>query len=363
MFDHWLLPAKNTPAPTTNYSWASHIDVYQNGATLLPKQCVLIGLDTVVADALREELYPMSWAFPGLKFTDLGNLRKTGEDFVIPLLKEVMDSQLFPILIGGNPSLLYAQFQAFLSLRDHVNLAVIDERVPVSQEKKKTGEKYLNRIVHQRRENLFHLSLIGPQAHFTNPAIIDWFDEQQFEYLRLGQARENFAEVEPLLRDADIIALHLDALKRAEAPGQLNPSPSGFFLEEACQLCRYAGMSDKLRSFGIYGIDGTVKRKLKATAEAVAQMVWYFTEGYYQRLGDYPVSNKGLTEYIVGGKGEYQQLTFWKSVQSGRWWLQVPVETGHQHQRHRLIPCSYNDYKLATQQELPDRLWNAFRRF
>jgi len=28
-----------------------------------------------------------------------------------------------------------------------------------------------------------------------------------------------------------------------------------------------------------------------------------------------------------------------------------------------LIPCSYNDYKMASQDELPDRLVNAFKRF
>lgn len=365
MFDHWLEPTAFTSATAfAPHSWGQHITFYKGGkGSLSPKQCVLIGLDATAADAVREALYPMSWAFTDLKFTDLGNLRKTNEDFVIPLLREVMDSQLFPILIGGNPHLFYAQFQSFLNLRDLVSIALIDEQVPISTDGKKSSAKYLNHLFRHRQESVFHLSLIGPQAHFTDPAIIDWLEEQHYEYLRLGQARENLAEVEPQLRDADIIALHLDALKQSEAPGQLNPSPSGFFLEEAAQLCRYAGMSDKLRSFGIYGIDSNSKRKLPATAQAVAQLVWYFTEGYHQRLGDYPVTNKGLTEYVVDWKGQEEKLTFWKSPRSGRWWLQVPAKTSRKQQRHRLIPCSYSDYKKATQQELPDRLWNAFRRF
>jgi formiminoglutamase len=364
MFDHWLEPSTSTATTDAAHSWAKNISFYQGGKVRLsPKQCVLIGLDATAADAVREALYPMSWAFSDLQFTDLGNLRKTNEDFVIPLLREVMDSQLFPILIGGNPNLFYAQFQSFLNLRDLVSIALIDEQVPISTDRKKSSAKYLNHLFRHRQESVFHLSLIGPQAHFTDPAIIDWLEEQHYEYLRLGQARENLAEVEPQLRDADIIALHLDALKQSEAPGQLNPSPSGFFLEEAAQLCRYAGMSDKLRSFGIYGIDSNAKRKLPATAQAVAQLIWYFTEGYHQRLGDYPVTNKGLTEYVVDWKGQEEKLTFWKSPLSGRWWLQVPAKTSRKQQRHRLIPCSYSDYKKATQQELPDRLWNAFRRF
>ena len=122
-------------------------------------------------------------------------------------------------------------------------------------------------------------------------------------------------------------------------------------------------MSDKLRSFSVTGVDAEKKRKLPATAQALAQMVWYFTEGYYQRKNDYPATNKGLTEYVVDLKGRDGRLVFWKSNKSGRWWLQVPVKTGRKYQRHRLIPCSYKDYSLATQDEVPDRLLNAFKRF
>jgi formiminoglutamase len=364
MFDHWLQPSSLTDTNHTDYSWAKNISYYRGeGEGLSPKQCVLIGLDATAADAVRTALYPLSWPFGDLAFTDLGNLRKTNQDFVIPLLREVMDSQLFPIIIGGNPNLFYAQFQSFLNLRDLVSLVLIDEQVPISTDGKKSSAKYLNHLLRHRKESIFHLGLIGAQAHFSDPTVLDWLEEHHYEYLRLGLARENLAEVEPMLRDADIVALHLDALKQADAPGQLNPSPSGFFLEEAAQLCRYSGMSDKLRSFGIYGIDSGAKRKLPATAQAVAQLIWYFTEGYHQRLGDYPVTNKGLTEYVVDWKGKEEKLTFWKSPRSGRWWLQVPTKTSRKQQRHRLIPCSYSDYKKATQQELPDRLWNAFRRF
>jgi len=71
----------------------------------------------------------------------------------------------------------------------------------------------------------------------------------------------------------------------------------------------------------------------------------------------------GLVEYIVEFKHVEAPITFWKSTKSGRWWMQVPVDTKKKHQRHRLIPCSYNDYQMATTDEFPDRLLNAFKRF
>lgn len=365
MLENWLQPFHYATDDLPDYAWGKQCSYYSGPQEPLQAgQLVFIGIDATVANALRSALYPMSWAFPGLDFTDLGNIRKTEPEFMIPLIRELLDSQLFPILIGGHPHpLVYTQFQSFLTLRDHVSWVGIDERIPFTQKNKRSKDFYGNKILHLRRDSLFHLGLIGPQAHFSDPALLRWMEDQNYEYLRLGKARAEIMEVEPLLRDADIISFHMDALKRCEAPGQLNPSPSGFFLEEACQLCRYAGMSDKLRSFSVAGINANAKRQLPATAQALAQMIWYFTEGFYQRKQDYPVTNKGLTEYIVDLKGSEGKLVFWKSNKSGRWWLQVPAKTSYKFKRHRLIPCSYNDYVLATQQEVPDRLLNAFKRF
>jgi formiminoglutamase len=139
-------------------------------------------------------------------------------------------------------------------------------------------------------------------------------------------------------------------------------TPSGFFSEEACQLCRYAGMSDKLTSFGIYGFDAALDLD-RQSAQVVSQMIWYFMEGVFSRKQDYPVSNKGLTEYIVEFRKLHYQLTFWKSIKSGRWWMQVPAATQKKHDRHKLVPCSYQDYQSACREELPERLLQAMKRF
>jgi len=144
--------------------------------------------------------------------------------------------------------------------------------------------------------------------------------------------------------------------------GVEKPTPNGFSGEEMCQICRYAGMSDKLRTMGIIGYRPEVDTH-RLSAQLQAQMIWYFLEGVHHRKNDFPVTTEGMVEYIVPLKQLDYQLTFWKSKRSGRWWLQVPVKTKKQYQRHRLIPCSYEDYQLAGQDQLPDRLLEAFRRF
>lgn len=367
MLDHWLAPTTISTTDYPAYSWAGKLEPTPDALSQMPKgACALIGIHKESADLVRQTLYGMSWTYNGLKCYDLGNVRKTNADFLIPLLKELLESNIFPLLIGSVPHFVYAQFQALLQIRDHISLASIDERVGFRLDKRSaSADDYLQKIVYQRRESLFQLNLIGLQNHFVAPELRNHLQQTGFDYIRLGEARDNPEQVEPLLRHADLVSFQLSALKRCEAPAQRQASPSGLFLEEACRLCRYAGFSDKLRSFALTGFDSSAPRNQQyATAQAAAQLIWYLVDGIQARVGDYPVTNKGLTEYIVDWKGhDHAKLTFWKSSRSERWWLQVPAKTPRKQARHRLIPCSYEDYKQSTQGELPDRLWQAISRF
>lgn len=241
-------------------------------------------------------------------------------------------------------------------------MVLVDERIAYQLDKRKVKEYYLREVLDSPQSRLFHLSFIGTQAHFIPPGILPYLDKRHFDYVRLGNAKANMSELEPLIRDGDLLSLNLSALKAAEVPGQSKASPSGFTVEEACQITRYAGMSDKLKALGIYGYQHS-KDKSGQSAMAVAQMIWYFIDGFYHRKNDFPASTDGLTEYIVEFKKLDYQLTFWRSEKSGRWWMQVPVKSKSDYQRHRLVPCSYNDYLLACKDELPERLLNALRRF
>jgi len=181
----------------------------------------------------------------------------------------------------------------------------------------------------------------------------------------LGQAQANINDLEPLIRDGDLFGIDLSVVNHQEAPARTGFHPSGFRLQEATQLAYYAGNSDKLSSFGLYGFDATLANStaVELTAAAYAQLVWYFLHGYSRRVGDFPAGTKGLREYIVDIDG-FEQLTFWKSPRSNRWWVEVPDGSFKGEERHRLVPCSYQDYLSATQEQtLPDRLVMAFRRY
>lgn len=366
MFKNWLHPLSlddlDLPPPA-DYQVGSKLLSFSGNTKQLGKaQIALIGANASSSQAIRRAFYQLSFPFDTLKIIDLGNTRKSNPSFITPLLRELREHAIFPILIGDHPQLNLAQFNALKTTRTAISISVVDERIPYTTDVEEEGSYYLYRLFARKRPQLFHFSVIGCQSHFLRPATVDFMQERHYEFFGVGNAKADLAELEPIIRDADLMGFHLSALKGAEAPGQLHPSPSGFTVEEACQICRYAGMSDKLGAFGIYGY--SAERDMnELSAQAVAQMLWYFLDGFYHRQNDYPLSTDGLVEYIVDVKNLDFQLVFWKSKKTGRWWIQVPVKTTKRLQRHRLIPCSYNDYRKACQDELPDRLFNAFRRF
>ncbi|MDX1941322.1 MAG: hypothetical protein SFU99_12270 [Saprospiraceae bacterium] len=366
MLENWLKPVsleKIADQALSNQQFGKNIRIYETEFPHLKDTSVaIIGIGALEANAVRSALYQMSFHFANGKVADLGNVRKNESGFIIPLLKELLDSQIIPILICSDPKHILAQYKAFQSLQSHISFAAIDERIRLDENDTSNEYLYLNHVLLNTRSRLFHLGLIGCQSHYTSFPALQFIDRNNHDCIRLGNTRADLSEAEPIIRDADLLAFHIAALRQADAPGQSQATPSGFSAEEACQLSRYAGMSDKLKSFGVFGFQQELDRDAQ-TAQVVAQMIWYFLEGFFNRKNDFPVSTEGLVEYIVEYKRMDYQLTFWKSQRSNRWWMQIPLKIGKKYNRHKLIPCSYNDYKLACQDELPDRLLNAFKRF
>lgn len=360
MYSPWL------KAPTKPVSAVAE---HSLGKSLKPRArriaVAIIGLDEDVAEKTRQHLYATAWSFGKLTVRDLGDIRKKTADFLIPLLRELHSAKITPILLGGSDQQLFtAQYLAFGELNRQVSLVQVDRTIDLSPEEAKGG--VLDKAVHRKsRKKQFHISHIGAQQHLINPAVYNTFDARGFEAVRLGQAQANISALEPQIRDGDLLGLNISAINHNEAPARAGFHPSGFSLQEATQLAYYAGNSDKLSSFGLFGFtpDAQHNGATQLTAAAYAQLVWYFLHGYSHRVGDFPAGTKGLVEYIVDISG-FEQLTFWKSRRSNRWWVEVPDGKYKGEERHRLVPCSYQDYLSASaEQSLPDRLLQAFRRY
>jgi formiminoglutamase len=367
MLENWLQPAgRDIPASAFSMGGPSlgtsilQLEDFSRGKDSV--EVALIGVHKQSADEVRKQLYSLASPERPEAVIDLGNCRKTSGNFIGPLLKELLQSGILPILLCEDQRLIATQFQAYRGNRRSINAVVVDEKIRFNPEEDDPATFPLNKLILQRNTHLFSLGLIGFQRHYISQKLLGQLEEGYHEHLRLGLARENLSLSEPLIRDADMMAIHLDALRASEMPGQLSPSPNGFSAEEACRLARYAGLNDKLTSIGFFGFhfregEGTIG------PQVIAQLIWYFLDGYFQRKNDFPKSTDGLVEYIIDASIVDDPIVFWKSSKSGRWWMQIPVKPRKKHARHRLVPCTYEDYLQASRGDFSDRLIHALKRF
>lgn len=322
-------------------------------------------------DQIREEFYRLNKGAFDLKIADLGNVMAgaTIRDTYIALktiLIELIKINVVPIIIGGGQDLTYAQYWAYEELGRKVDLVVIDSRFDLeAKEGTETmnSGSYLNNIILHEPNYLFNYSNIGYQTYFVNQESINLMQKLYFDIHRLGEFSNNIQESEPIVRNADLLSVDVSAIKQADAPANANASPNGFYGEDICQIMRYAGMSDKLTSVGLYEMNPNYDERGQ-TAKLLAQMIWCFIDGYYSRKNDLPEkSKKDFVKYRATFKDTQYEVVFYKSKKSDRWWMQIPYPNNKtKNERYHLVPCSYNDYQIACNGDMPDRWWKNFQK-
>ena len=317
-------------------------------------------------DKVRKYLYQL---FPGnwhTKIADLGNIEKgnsvTDTYFAVSnIVESLLKKNIIPIIIGGTQDITYANYRAYDNLEQTVNLVSVDSRFDIgSMEEELTSKSYLSRIVMEQPNNLFNFSNIGYQTYFNSQEEIDLLQSLYFDAYRLGEAKK-IELCEPIMRDADVVSIDIGCVRQSDAPANNNASPNGFYGEELCAIARYAGISDKVSSFGIYEYNSK-KDNQNQTAHLIAQAIWYFIEGVNYRAKDYPFCTKENYQKFTVLFENDDPIDFYKSDKSGRWWMEIPVLSNNKYKRHALIPCAYQDYKEALEQKIPNRWYKAMRR-
>ncbi len=323
-------------------------------------------------EKIRSFFYQLNVGDFDLKMVDLGNIEpgETLRDTHFALktvVEELIKKSIVPIIIGGGHDLAYAQYWAYENLEKKVDMLSLDSHfdldATVDEQAIPNSRSYLNSIILHEPNFLFNFSNIGYQTYYVNQDSINLMEKMYFDIHRLGAFRNNIKDSEPIIRNADLMTIDISSIKMADAPGNANAHPNGFYGEEVCQMMRYAGMSDKLSSIGIYEFNPKYDHR-NQTAELVAQMIWCFVEGYYSRKDDLPNTNKkGFVKYRATFKDIQHEVIFYKSKKTDRWWMQIPYPAIiSKNERFLLIPCSYEDYIQATNGEMPDRWWKNFQK-
>lgn len=321
-------------------------------------------------DLVRKQLYNLYVHFQETTIIDLGNILAGNEieDTYFALthcIKELIKNNIVPIIIGGGQDLTYANYLAYQDLEKTVNLAVIDNRFDLGKtDDKLNSQTFLSKIIIRQPNYLFNYSNIGHQTYFVDTAELHLMSKLFFDTYRLGEVQGNLQEMEPVLRNSDILSFDVSAIRFTDAPANNNGTPNGLYGEEACQLSRYAGLSDKISSAGFYELNPTLDNNGQ-TAHLVAQMIWYFIEGFANRKGELPAINKrNYQKYCVTLGSDKQEIIFYKSRKTDRWWMDVPYppNKGLKFERQLLVPCSYNDYQTACSEDVPERWWKTYQK-
>ena len=357
-----------SPNETQNRFTYMHIDKSTNIQKLNEYDIAILGVEeerntnnkgtAQAPDKIREQLYKLN-RNEKAKILDLGNLRlgKSLKDTYIAIgdiVFELINKNILPIIIGGGQDLTYGAYLGFDKLNQPINLVTIDSKLDLGYQKNNfTSESYIGQILLEKGKNLFNYSNIGYQSYYSNKEELNLINKMNFDAFRLGYVRSNMHDIEPVLRDADLVSVDLKSIKQSDAPANQHPSPNGFYSEEICQLAKYAGISDKVKCFGVYEVNPAFDANNQSTA-LVAQIIWYFIDGFLSRKGDFPVEGtKQYTKHIVSFDNSQQNIVFYQNNYNKSWWLEVPNLL--KPESRLIVACTANDYKLACKQEVPER--------
>ena len=318
-------------------------------------------------DMIREQLYKLA-KIPGRsKIIDLGNMKQgvTFNDTVAGLtdiLSLLISENLFPVIIGGSSALIPAVDKALSQFLNKYTFTAVDSRIDFSNERKEPDSfNYLNAIINNHKSTFSHYINIGYQTYLNDQQIINRFLKRRSELIRIGDVRQAIYLTEPLFRDSDVAIFDISSVRQSDAPGTISPSPNGFYGEEICLLSRYAGISDKLRVFGLFDVNPEFDIRNQTTGLA-AQILWFFLEGFSQKQYETPVlniSNSGrFIKYHVRVTDLDDDLIFVKSNLTDRWWFELQTEKD----QNIYVACSHEDYLKANRNEVPDRWVQAVER-
>ena len=322
--------------------------------------------EEICFDEIRKSLYslyPGNWPY---SIIDMGDIEK-GESIqdthfaMKTVMEELLKKDITPLLLCGSQDLAYSQYRAYDFSGNMVNITNIDSKFDLGDaDQPMTNKSFVGKIIVDKPYSLFNYSNIGYQSYYNSPEEIQLMEKLFFDGYRLGEVTADITLVEPVLRNSDMVFLDIGTIKSADLSYKNSSSPNGFDGREICAISRYAGISNKVKSFGIYELKDF--KNSKSAAMLIAQIFWYFIEGFSFRVSDDDFSNE--TQYVIYKVPlENDVLIFKKSNKTGRWWMELPFfsNVNNKLKRETLLPCTYDDYLSACNQEMPER-WIKARR-
>ncbi|MCG6189614.1 arginase family protein [Maribellus maritimus] len=308
-------------------------------------------------EKIREELYRLSTIDRKLSIVDFGQLKKTKSQkgaflAVRDIIEYFTELNIVTLLIGGSQDLTVGICEAFKS-ETFFSLTSVDSVLDVKKGRETfSSTNFLTRVF-QKNPQIFQFNLVGYQTHLV-PRELFSKTKGLVTHVRLGLLHEDSINAEPVFRNTDVLSFDSNALKYSEINGSQVKNPNGLYSEEACQLAKYAGLSNKLKVFGIFETDWD-KDNNGISFKLSAQIIWYFLEGFLNRVQKEKELPENLQMYKVEVKEIDEPIVFYKCTETARWWFEIQSIKGNKY----LIACSKKEYDEASGDEIPEN-WLKF---
>ncbi len=307
-------------------------------------------------DIIRAEFYQLYYWHPDIRLADVGNIRSgaTLADTYAALktvIRELTDIGKTVLVLGGSHDLTLSQYYTYADKKHIIEATCVDALIDLDIHSLHRSDNFLMEMLTGEPNYIHHYNHIGFQSYFVHPHMLETLDKLRFDCFRLGSVKDNIEEMEPVIRNSHLFTFDISAIAHAFAPAN-RVSPNGFNGEEACILMRYAGLSHNVNTVGVYGYMPERDRD-GLTARQISHMLWYLIDGKSRGRREAALTDRDLFVEYRTAFAEVE-TTFLQSKKTQRWWMQLPD--------NKYIACSYQDYLLASSNEIPERWLRAQER-
>ncbi len=307
-------------------------------------------------NAIRKQLYSLFYWHSDVQIADAGNVLHgaTLQDSYAALksvVNELLRHTSKVIILGGSHDLTLAQYHAYADLQEVIEATCVDARIDLDMESVLPADQFLMEMLTGEPNYIKHYNHVGFQSYFVHPGMLETIDKLRFDCYRVGRVKEKIDEMEPVIRNSNMVSFDIAAIQNSHAPAN-RLTPNGFNGEEACTLMQYAGMSNNVTSVGIYGY--LPRHDVQdMTAKQIAHMLWYLMDGIFKGKAEADLADRENFNEFRLAFAEVE-TTFLQSKKTGRWWMEVGDG--------KLTACSHLDYLSASENNIPERWMRAMER-
>jgi len=289
---------------------------------------------------IRREFYKLSQLDFEIPIIDLGDLvsGKTPQDSHY-ILQEVLSAchqkGAIPVIVGGSNDLAFSLFSALNYHQKDINYTQISNIVSLKEDEQIHESTFLSKILGSKDFSIKNYHHLGYQKHLNEMDSVKLIKEVQFDIIRLAEMMNSTEKTEPYFRKADLVTINCDAIETFAEAFSMNPQVNGLNRREICAYMKEIGLSERLKSVGIFNYN--IYSDSQLNHQLLAQMIWYLIEGInIQR--SHPKEKSYETFYVLINDEQY---AFKRDVFSNLWYF------GEDEDIDNCIPCSRSDFDEA----------------